>query len=421
MTRLAFILPFLFLAPVPLVAFDPVYDEENVPDYTLPDPLVFENGDPVKTEDDWAARRDELLRLFEKNVYGRAPLGKPEDMHFETLTPTSPFEDTGGAITEVRIHFTGNREGPFLDLLILAPASPEPVPAVLALNFDGNHTVHPNTAISLPESWMRDRLNRQVEGAVVDNRATEKGRGAKSSRWPVRKILDSGVALATFYHGDVDPDFDDGFENGVHSLAERPSPEQWGTISAWAWGARRAMDYLETHDGIDSERVAVMGHSRLGKTALWAGAQDTRFRLVISNNSGCGGATLSRRRFGERVSRINSSFPHWFCDRFNRYNENESELPVDQHQLIALVAPRWVYIASAKEDRWADPRGEFLAARAASPVWEFLGHEGLEVESMPDLNQPVGQRVRYHIRTGEHDVTDYDWEQYLEVIGQLVP
>jgi hypothetical protein len=400
---------------------DVIYSESEVPTYTLPDPLRFEGGGEVANAADWKKRRTELMGLFADHVYGKTPVGRPAEMRFEHRKKVTDFLDGKATLEEIRIHFTAADTGPFLDLILIKPNRiPEGgIPTFLTLNFAGNHTLHPSTEITLSTNWMRSSAEDKKEGLVVNDRATEKSRGSKVSRWPVEKLIDAGTALASFYYGDVDPDFDDGFENGIHALFGKPKPDEWGSIGAWAWGASRAMDYLETDKTIDQKRVAIFGHSRLGKTALWAGAQDERFSLVISNNSGCGGAALSRRCFGERVGRINTSFPHWFADTFVPYNENEAALPVDQHQLIALIAPRMVYVASAVEDEWADPKGEFLGAKHAGPVYELLGIKGLGVDDQPGLNSPVGEAVRYHIREGKHDVTDYDWEQYISAIKAL--
>ena len=391
------------------------YDESRVPQYVLPDPLINTDGTPVKDAAEWVEkRRPEILALFEEHVYGKSP-GRPEKMEFSVLSGPAIAFDGRARRKEVVIKLANNGKTVEMSMLIYMPVDADgPVPTFLGLNFWGNHSIQPDPGITLSKSWMRQN----DKDGIVDHQATEATRGMREKLWPM-DIVSRGYGLATIYCGDIDPDFDDGFANGVHPLfyeegQTHPGPGGWGTIGAWAWGLSRAMDYLETDNEIDHKRIAVMGHSRLGKTALWAGAQDDRFAVVISNDSGCGGAAISRRAFGETVARINNVFPHWFCENFRKYNDKEENLPVDQHMLVALMAPRPVYVASAEEDLWADPKGEFLSAKNAGPVYELFGLTGVNADEMPAVNQPVGDSIGYHVRTGGHSVMLYDWQRYMD-------
>ena len=391
----------------------PNYDESKVPAYDLPDPLVALNGQRIRSSKDWLEkRRPELIRLFEDNVYGRSP-GDPKPLAFQTLSVSRDALGGMAARKQVRVQFSPQPNSAAMTILLYLPAkSKEPVPVFLGLNFDGNQTVQNDPGILMPTGWMPDGPG------VEDNHATEATRGADAQSWPVSLILAHGYGVATVYSGDIAPDHADNYQEGVFSQFYRPGQtkpdaDQWGTIAAWAWALSRIADYLETVPEVDKRRLIVIGHSRLGKTALWAGAQDTRFALVISNDSGEGGAALARRKFGERTEDLNTVFPHWYCENYKRYNGKEETLPIDSHELLALVAPRPLYVASAEEDLWADPKGEFLGAKGATPVYRLFGEEGLGAESMPPPEQPTMTIVGYHVRHGKHAITEYDWTQYI--------
>lgn len=393
------------------------YDESKVGNLPLPDPLICLDGTKVSDAKTWQSkRRAEVFGLFQTHVYGRSP-AKPANLVYEIIKTDQQALSGKATRKEVAIYLTGKKDGPRLDLLLFVPNGVKgPVPAFLGCNFNGNHAVHADPGISLNTAWMR---NSQDKKSVVNNRATEFSRGSEASRWQVEMLIAKGYALATYYYGDVEPDHADGWKDGLRAAMSKdgantkfPS-DAWGAIGAWAWGLSRGLDYLEKDKAVDAKHVAVIGHSRLGKTSLWAGAADERFAMVISNNSGEGGAAISRRDFGETIAVLNKNFPHWFCGNYKLYTDHAENLPVDMHELVALAAPRPIYIASAAEDTWADPKGEFLAGKFAEPVYALFGKKGTGVAEWPAIDRPVGEFIGYHVRTGKHDVTAYDWEQYL--------
>ena len=370
------------------------------------------SGQRIKTANAWRkVGHPAAMKLVAETVYGV----RPASVNEVKMDIVRYQGDKLGDVFRKQVTLRLSRKGKWTDLhlLMYLPLDVDkPVPAFLGLNFNGNHTITEDADVSVTTNWVR---NDKKKG-YINNVASDSSRGAAQSRWPYKAITKRGYALATIYYGDIDPDYHDGFKNGVHLLFgdDVRNSTSWGSISTWAWGLSRAMDYLEQDPDVDSNRVAVMGHSRLGKTSVWAGATDPRFAMVVSNNSGCGGAALSRRRFGETVNRINTSFPHWFCDNFKQYNGKEDELPVDQHTLVSLIAPRPVLICSAQEDRWADPRGEFLAGVGASEVYQLLGTDGMVANEWPGVNSPVLSRIGYHIRPGKHDVKLQDWHVYMD-------
>jgi hypothetical protein len=389
------------------------YDESKTPAYTLPDPLVLHNGMKVKTVKQWESKsKPQIFKMFENQMFGKIPEGlKISEYRLLEESEVTPYPN--GRRKQVALVLKKGEKELSIHLLLYLPKGVEKAPVFMGYNFKGNHSVNLDKEVIISSSWARE----DAASGIIGNRFSEKSRGAEASRWSIQRMLDAGYGVAVMYYGDVDPDKND-FSDGVHPFSysgdqKKPLPGEWGAIAAWSWGLSQALDYLETVPGVDARKVIVFGHSRLGKTALWAGVTDPRFALVISNNSGCGGAALSKRIFGETVKRINTNFPHWFCDNFKQYNDREQNLPFDQHEMIALLAPRPVYIASAQEDQWADPKGEYLGGYFASPVYQLYGKKGLESEEQPPVGQPVMNQIGYHIRPGKHDVTDFDWEQYI--------
>jgi hypothetical protein len=369
------------------------FDESRVESYTLPDPLAYK-GTKVTSTEAWRARRSEILDLFRANVYGRSP-GKPEHVAFSVVEENRAAMD--GAATLRRIAITsrqGSRSHRF-ELTLFLPNKPSrPVPVFLLIN-------------------NRPRSN------------TDPSRKEKSGFWPAEQIIARGYGIAAFHYAELAPDDAKTFRDGVMNFFDAGSaagstPYTWGALAAWGWGASRAMDYFETDPRVDKAHVAVVGHSRGGKAALWAGAEDERFALVVSNDSGEGGAALSRRNFGETIQRINTSFPHWFTAAYKNFNGRAADLPVDQHMLMALVAPRALYVASADEDLWSDPRGEFLSLAASSPVFALWGDPPIAAGDMPAVDRPlVSGRRGYHIRTGGHNLTPYDWDRFADFADRI--
>lgn len=405
---------FLFVLQTMNAQFVANYDESKVPEFDLPDPLTTFSNNQILTSASWTElRRPELIDFFESQVFGRVP-GTADAIISEVIEESNSALD--GLARRRQVKVTVTKKGKTLSYLILLylPKNIAKAPVFLGYNFHGNHTVINDPAILISEAWS---LNNESIG-ITNHTLTEESRGMRSGRWAITKMIEAGYGLATIYYGEIDPDKND-FTDGLHSLfyagdQERPVKDEWGAIGAWAWALSRTMDYLENNMEVDKSRVIVFGHSRLGKAALWAGAMDERFAGVISNDSGCGGAALSKRKFGETVAQINENFPYWFSENFKKYNNAEEELAVDQHELLALIAPRPLYVASAMEDEWADPKGEFLSAFYATPVYSLFGKSGIPSNEMPAVNSPIQNTVAYHIRTGRHDVTEYDWKQYIK-------
>ena len=362
------------------------YDEAKVPAYTLPDVLKTTAGKVVTNKAVWEKnRRPEVLRLFENNVYGQMPKTY-DSIKFAITNEIANAMDGRAHLKEIKITVWKINKSLQIHLILFIPNNRKRLaPAFLLIN-------------------NRDKNN------------TDLSREIKSEFWPAEMMIDSGYAIAAFHVSDAAPDNKDSFQKGVLQLYPEQLTADNGmkAIGAWAWAASRIMDYFERDRDIDAKRVCIVGHSRGGKAALWAGAQDQRFAIVFSNCSGNSGAALSRRKFGETVKVINTNFPHWFANNYKKYNDNEAALPVDQHMLISLMAPRPVYVTSASKDLWADPKGSYLSLKNAEKVYALYRKHSALTDEPPAINSPIiYSYLGYHNREGSHNLTEYDWKNFI--------
>lgn len=387
------------------------YDEAKTGSFTLPPLLTLADGKPVRDAKTWTGkRRPEIVKLFEENQYGRAP-GKPKDMTFDVFDKGTPAMGGKAIRKQVTIYFSADRNGPKEDLVIyLPPNTTKPVPLFLALNFSPNSATFDDPEIRLGEMW-NAREKKKVPAT----------RGGNFGRMRIDDLIAKGYGVAGIYYGDIEPDFIGGTGLGLRSKylkagQTEPAPDEWGAISAWAWGLSRAMDYLETDKSIDAKRVAIYGVSRLGKTVMWAGARDPRFSMVIASCSGEGGAALSRRNYGETIAHLTAPtrYPYQFAGNYAKYGNEVDKFPVDAHMLVALIAPRPVFLQTGDGDGWSDPKGEFLAAVAAEPVYKLFGLPGLGTDQMPEAGKPIFNSIAYHMHAGGHGTIPSDWPHFIQ-------
>lgn len=390
------------------------YDENKVGNFTLPNPLKKTDGSLIQSVKDWEIQRTYWLGLYEQYMFGKMPKKKIAQS-YQLISKTNIM---AGKATQYiwKLTFAGKYDVTVLGVL---PNVKTKVPVFIGLNFCGNQTTSSDPNIPLFDKFTV--CNNKPD--YVNNKGQESSRGSWSSRWQFEKLIAAGYGSITIACGDFEEDKADGYLTGVRSVLAKElglQADEWSANGAWAWGLNRTVDFLEKIPQIDAKRIILHGHSRLGKAALWAGVNDNRYAAVISNESGEGGAAISRRNYGENLWRITNSFPHWFYKDYKNYAYKENDLPFDSHILMSLIAPRPIYIASAVGDQWSDPKGEFMGGQQAEAVYQLYGKTGLGKNDFPALNTPVGQQVRYHIREGNHDINAYDWDQYIDFANKLI-
>jgi hypothetical protein len=381
--------------------------------YTLSDPLKLTNGKAVKNAKAWyTKRRPEIVEMFETQQYGRDP-GRPAGERFDVTDNGTPALNGKAIREQVTISFSEDQSWPKIHLLIYLPAAQQkPVPMFFTINFGAVQNVVDDPGIT-PEDVWDPKTNTRIP--------VPGGRGF--GRINVEPFLDAGFGVATYYYGDVDPDYLSGFTNGIRARYLKPgqterAPDDWGSIAAWAWGMSRVQDYFETDKRIDAKRVAVHGISRLGKTVMWAGAHDQRFAAVIASCSGEGGAALSSRNYGETIAHLTapSRYPYQFAANYAKYGGFPDTAPMDAHFLVALIAPRPLLLQTGSTDQWSDPKGEFLAAVAAGPVYKLLGKDGLNTDVWPAAGQPILHDLSYYMHEGGHGMVPSDWDIYIRFL-----
>jgi hypothetical protein len=391
-------------------------NEAKVTPYTLPDPLLLLNGTPVHDAKTWwKKRRPEIYAMFETQQYGRAP-GRPASETFEVFDKGTPALDGKAIRKQVIIHLSEDPAAPRISLVEYIPAAAsKPVPMFLMIGFTAPFNMFDDSGIREGTVW-----NPQTKQKMPASQARGMGMGKVN----IIPFLATGIGVATFYYGDVDPDFSDGYALGVRALYDKGddstrAPDAWGSISAWAWAMSRVQDYFETDRTVDARRVAINGASRLGKTVLWAAARDQRFAAVVACCSGEGGAALSHRNFGQTIAELLEEAPYQFARNYRKYADKEQALPMDAHMLLSLIAPRPVLLQTGKHDLWSDPKGEFEAAVAAGPVYRLLGKQDLGTTTWPP-SEPILNDLAYLMDNGGHGMEAGDWDIYLAFLKKYL-
>ena len=392
------------------------YEEDSIKPYTLPDVLTMSNGQKVKNENDWMnKRRPELVKLFEEIEYGKMP-PKPKDLSFNVFDKGTPAFNGTAIRKQVTIYFTKDTLHK-MDLLIYLPANAKkPSPLLFTISFVANNQMINDPGVKMGEIWTRDGKKMKAD------------QPSRFGQIDIHSIINAGFGFATVYYGDIEPDFKQGIKYGIRSAYLKPGetdvkPDEWGAISAWSWGLSRAMDYFETDKQIDAKRIALQGTSRLGKTVLWTGAHDPRFKMVIASCSGEGGAAISRRDYGENIKHLTdtSRYFYQFAANYHSYANDVNKLPFDAHMLVALMAPRPLLLQTGNTDYWSDPKGEFLAAVAAEPVYKFFGEKGPGITEMPEASDSTHlNKLGYYIHNGGHGTIPSDWTLFIDYMKKYL-